>query len=582
MIEDAGYLLNGKEATRDDNMKGSKCMNAKKILCATLAVLMLLAMFAGCSKNDPDSAATATPTVAPPSETETVSEPDSEWYDLPLVEEAYTFTWWIDFNPAMQAYMNGVEDNIVYQWVSEQLNVHPEFINVSPSVAKDDFQIRMATNEYPNVMARAANYYTGGGDLAISDGVLINLWPHIQEYSIYLKGLMESDEEIYEGMFTADGNIVGFKVINETPTTVTSGVMVRYDWAEAVGYSELPSTYDELYNMLTLFKTELGLDSPMALQGNGTYYNNFYIGGFDVYGHLTNDPSAYYPIYLVDGVVKFGQVEDGFYEYLKMMSKWYSEGLIYSDFYSYSSLKPEEDWLTNEQMGVWCGDSTNLDYYQNLLSEVNSKAVVSGMEDPKLFEGQVIHTRSPSRKVAAAPGYGVTTAEGNIELITKFFDYLYGGEGRFASLYGIEGISYNLVDGEPVYTDLVLKNENGLSLRDNLYHYAIQDAFYDNPERLEQGYSDALLEAFDIWETNKDDDYYFNDNLYTLTAEEGELFNKSIGEIITYSATTVLQFIIGEVDLNDESWNDFKKTMFDLGLQECIDVKQAAYDRIRG
>ena len=40
-----------------------------------------------------------------------------------------------------------------------------------------------------------------------------------------------------------------------------------------------------------------------------------------------------YPVYVVDGDVKFGWVEEGFKDYLTLMHQWYTEGLLGADFY---------------------------------------------------------------------------------------------------------------------------------------------------------------------------------------------------------------------------------------------------------
>lgn len=44
----------------------------------------------------------------------------------------------------------------------------------------------------------------------------------------------------------------------------------------------------------------------------------------------------------------------------------------------------------------------------------------------------------------------------DVELAAKFMDYFYSDEGRLFANFGIEGVTYNMVNGEPKLTDMVL------------------------------------------------------------------------------------------------------------------------------
>ena len=48
--------------------------------------------------------------------------------------------------------------------------------------------------------------------------------------------------------------------------------------------------------------------------------------------------------------------------------------------------------------------------------------------------------------------------------------------------------------------------------------------------------------------------------------------------IATYAATEVFKFVMGEYNF-DEDWDNFIGQIEDMGLQDCIDIYQGAYDR---
>ncbi len=49
-------------------------------------------------------------------------------------------------------------------------------------------------------------------------------------------------------------------------------------------------------------------------------------------------------------------------------------------------------------------------------------------------------------------------------------------------------------------------------------------------------------------------------------------------DLSTYTDSRVLEFITGSADI-DAEFDGFVDTLYDMGLQDMIDLKQAAYDR---
>ena len=58
------------------------------------------------------------------------------------------------------------------------------------------------------------------------------------------------------------------------------------------------------------------------------------------------------------------------------------------------------------------------------------------------------------------------------EAALYLLDWMYSEEGHMINCFGIEGESYNMVDGYPTFTDLVLHNPDGLNLAATLSLYA--------------------------------------------------------------------------------------------------------------
>ena len=64
--------------------------------------------------------------------------------------------------------------------------------------------------------------------------------------------------------------------------------------------------------------------------------------------------------------------------------------------------------------------------------------------------------------------------------------------------FGIEGLTYNMVDGYPKYTDMIYNNPDGLTISQAMAYYmrtAINGPFIQDPRYLEQITLSQLREA---------------------------------------------------------------------------------------
>ena len=59
--------------------------------------------------------------------------------------------------------------------------------------------------------------------------------------------------------------------------------------------------------------------------------------------------------------------------------------------------------------------------------------------------------------------------------------------------------------------------------------------------------------------------------------EEGNIYNSAYTDIQTLVDEMTVKFILGGESL--DNYESFIDTLYTYGLQQCLDVKQAAYDR---
>ena len=80
----------------------------------------------------------------------------------------------------------------------------------------------------------------------------------------------------------------------------------------------------------------------------------------------------------------------------------------------------------------------------------------------------------------------------------------------------------------------------------------------------------------DILESNYVDEYSYPGGA-TRTLEEAETYSTLMSDIETLVQENATKFVIGERSMSE--WDDFQASLWQMGLQTCIDIQQAAYDR---
>ena len=90
------------------------------------------------------------------------------------------------------------------------------------------------------------------------------------------------------------------------------------------------------------------------------------------------------------------------------------------------------------------------------------------------------------------------------------------------------------------------------------------------------GFGQYLIDAMEIWKSGRDNAYDIP-NTASFTSEESERYNELMGDISTYYQENLLRFLTGDQSL--DNYEAFVQELKNMGVEECVDIKQAVYDR---
>ena len=145
--------------------------------------------------------------------------------------------------------------------------------------------------------------------------------------------------------------------------------------------------------------------------------------------------------------------------------------------------------------------------------------------------------------------------------------------------FGIEGESYEMIDGYPTYTELITNNPNGWSMQQALAQYTRSwDAgpFVQDKRYMEQYAARPQQKAAQALWAETDAAKYMVPTLSIAEEDQAE-YNKLWADINTFVSEMMIQYITGTADLAkfETEYLDQLKTM---GIERVIELRQEALD----
>lgn len=505
-----------------------------KIISAVLAAMLSLTALSGCNKKETAS------------------------------KEGH-LTYWMELSAAASSSVSNYGDTPFAKELQKRLGVTIDYQHPAQGQAAEKFNIMMASSNLPDIIEYNWTNYPGGPAKAIKDGKIIRLNEYIEKECPQLKAYLDEHEEVAKLCMTDDGDIFGFPFVRGSQNLcVSQGLIVRQDWLDDLGM-EQPETIDEWETMLTAFKEKKNAQFPLDMN---TW--PFTVGAFSgAYG----TPISYF---VEDGKVKYGPNEAAFKDFLKEMNEWYNKGLITPDIASIDSKIVDSDIINGKTGAVFGSLGGGMGKY--LAAKPNDKFNLSGVKYPVLKKGDKPKFNA-AQKIVPGDFCAISTSCKNPEEAVKVLSYGYTEEGSMLFNFGIEGESYNMVDGYPKYTDMITKNSEGKSMANMLALYVqsyMQGPFIQDERYMEQYASlPQQQEAWDNWSVydgvSRTEPYlYYGEN------EVSDIV-KQESAIDTYVNETVCKFIMGVEPL--DNYDNFVNELNNRGMNEVLKAKQAAFDR---
>lgn len=576
----------------------------KKLLCILLTICLLMALLSGCGNGDSaasssqqsESVAVTVPTEnhetaeisdfteessVPPEDAPVLTEeqqallaliPEGEvltfqTYPLSQDEDA-TLSLFYSMHPLLGQFYETAADLPISAATEEITGVHIEYNCVSFMAADTQIQLMMAAGDMDDIMPLAMNY-AGGPDAAVDEELIVDLTEYLPEYAVNYQALIDYNETFKNQVTTAEGRVVGFSIYAMDKSRIyTYGPEIRKDWLDQVKL-DVPVTIDDYHEMLLAFKNQLDVETPMYLHYSGINKTNQLTRAYDINGT---------ELLIIDGTVTSSLLQPGMKDYLKMMNQWWQEGLFAQDFFSDTSAEEPELSVVANSYGLFYQYATEFPEIENLAEDPNFELL--SITDAVLEEGDKLSVYNGYGNDASPAGYyNVTTSCDDIELALKWLDFYYSPDGWLLSNYGNQGESFEYAeDGTPHWTDVINYPEVPSYVAKSTYTL-LQGAFLMHAEREFDSYTEAMIDASDIWASVEADGDYINLPPYiTLSTEQSEIVTPIQNDIDTYVDECLVKFIIGDINLEDD-YDSFVERIKTMNIDTVMEAYQEAYEK---
>lgn len=496
---------------------------------------------------------------------------------MPIVDEVVSYKFLSGNNSIRESDWNDVE---MWQIYEDMTNVKIDWGLVPSDGLEERRSLALNGGNYPDAFFNAGMPFRDINQYG-SHGTFIKLNDLIDEYMPNLKGLMEEDPAIRNGITFPDGNIYSLPHLKSPDFETmlnTWKPFIRQDWLEKLDM-DMPETTDDFYKYLKAVKeTDLTGNGkheeiPYADQRGGQGLLDWLKGAYGL--GTRGNQHRYIDIDPETDELRFFPTDENYRKMLEFVHKLYDEELILQNIFSIETNK-----LTSlgQQGLIGATMDTSVDNTYGMTGdEYVGAPQLEGPDGYKMWTGK----GSP---ITSIGNFVITDKAENPAILARWVDHFYGDEGSLLINMGIKDKTYvTNDDGTNRWADEMENNPEGKTLIQALKPYVTGPLGGGHPtvekETTFQGgqtvpRSMAAMETLmpyvieEVWAP------------FTYTNEEQDELAALEDDIEKYVDEMKIKFISGDEPLSN--WDTYVETIEQMGLDAYMKIKQKALDRYLG
>jgi putative aldouronate transport system substrate-binding protein len=531
---------------------------AKKVFAIASSLTLIASVIAGCSggSNSASSSSTA-PTSSPAGTTVASAAPnygDTGGIKLPIVDKPTTLTWMLVSDN------QNLKDSMIVKEIEKRTGIKLDIQAYSSQSYKDKLKVVLASGKLPDIVHGLTLPEVNKMG---AQGALTPINEYKDQLPNFKKLYVDNKENDWVmKSWTDDKSNLYVWPIYGLNRDVNHGFLYRKDIFEKLGIKEW-TNMDEFYQALKKLKEAYPDSYPYASKTKENIFSDWSYG----WGVGGTDFPAYYDE--KNQTWKLAYTQPEYKNMLDFMKKLYNEGLMDPEFITDTEAAWTAKMTTNNKSFVtfdWIG---RLDMFANQVKAQNPSY--------NLRYGNPVGPTNHIRSLPKISNYGIMIPNGkNKEIALKLLDYLTSPSGASLVTMGVEGETYKMENGKPVYPELKdqpvditkLGDKYGMWL-EGMYLRPDHRSVYFNFTEKEQEAQDKIV---------KSNNFEPADPVLKFTDDE----NKTIANIrnaLTKAANEFSTKYVMKKEYGDAQWKEWQDNAEKLNASKYIDAYNAAQKR---
>lgn len=546
----------------------------KKILALVLALAMIMSLAACGSAPEEPKATEPAPVETQPAPTEpVVQEPQTNAERYPLQSDK-------SFDIVAGSDIFGDDGETVITAAMEKatgVDIDWSFLTAEQiQLALTGKDLPDAIFLYASILDKATMYEYGQGGYFVNFMDYLDIMPNFS-------AVIEANPEALKVVQNEDGSVYCLPTLTVTSTGFNNLLFYRTDMMKEIGWEKAPATTDEFIQFVTELQAHYGANDPEFIAVNAYAANRM---GWSTKRIMSYFFSAFGELLLTEmtvdsnGKVVLGAATEQYKHLLEFMNELWKTGAFNTNIYSQEATASQALAAGNHVAIVTDHNGHTPEGYANMsvLAPLTSEYYTTQhwYKAPSCSWGRI---------------NAISTQCEDIETMVKWFDAWYApvsdplnAEG---TLYGITpwlgeiGVDHSLDEATGIYAEL---EHEGIEMGKFLASESFQTALYSGYEGGLFPYSSAPVNGVGVKGQGTINNLWpyaetpFDLTTLVLTQDETDTYNDVWTDINAYITESTAKFISGEADI-ETGWDGYVEDLEKMGLQDIIDVYQAAYDR---
>lgn len=547
----------------------------KKILALILALAMILSL-AACGKpaeQPPVETQPATPDTQPVETEPEVQEPQKNVDRYPLQSDK-------TFDVVSGSDIFGDDgETVITQAMQKATGVDIDWSFMTAEqvqLALTGKDLPDAIFQYASLLDKATMYEYGQGGYFVNFMDYLDIMPNFS-------AVIEANPDALKVVQNEDGSVYCLPTLTVTSTGFNNLLYYRTDMMKAAGWEKAPATTDEFIQFVTDLQAHYGANDPEFIAVNAYAANRM---GWSTKRIMSYFFPAFGELLLTEltvdsqGNVVLGASTEQYKHLLEFMNELWNSGAFNTNIYSQEATASQALAAGDHVAIVTDHNGHTSEGYANMsiLAPLTSEYYTTQhwYKSPSCSWGRI---------------NAISAQCEDIETMVKWFDAWYApatdplnAEGTLYAItpwLGEIGVDHALDEATGIYTEL---EHEGIEMGKFLASESFQIALYSGYEGGLFPFSSAPTNGVGVKGQGTINNLWpyaetpFDLNSLVLTEDESDTYNDAWTDINAYIVETTAKFITGEADIAAE-WDNYIAELESMGLQDVIDVYQAAYDR---